>query len=49
VLVLISPDLFGLFDVRANTTLHVIHATLAVVSLAVGYLAGKQAVAAATA
>jgi hypothetical protein len=49
VLVLVSPDLFGLFDVRANTALHVIHAALAVVSLAVGYLAGKQAVAAATA
>jgi hypothetical protein len=34
-----SPDLFGLFSVPANAALHVIHAALAVVSLAVGYMA----------
>lgn len=33
--VLISPTLFGLFQVPANAVLHVIHAGLAVVSLAV--------------
>lgn len=37
--VLISPTLFGLFSVAANVVLHVIHAALAVVSLAVGYMA----------
>jgi uncharacterized membrane protein HdeD (DUF308 family) len=39
VAVLVSPDLFGLFSVPANAPLHVIHAALAVVSLAVGYMA----------
>lgn len=37
--VLISPTLFGLFSVPANIVLHVIHAALALVSLAVGYMA----------
>ena len=37
--VLLSPTLFGLFSVPANAVLHVIHAALAVVSLAVGYMA----------
>ena len=39
VLVVLSPTLFGLFDVAANIYLHLIHAALAVVSLAVGYMA----------
>ncbi len=39
VAVLVSPTLFGLFSVPANAYLHVIHAALAVVSLAVGYMA----------
>lgn len=39
VAVLISPTLFGLFSIAANTTIHIIHAALAVVSLAVGYMA----------
>lgn len=38
-LVLMSPDLFGLFSVPANVVLHVIHATLAVVSIAVALTA----------
>lgn len=37
--VLISPTLFGLFSVPANVVLHVIHAALAIVSLALGYMA----------
>lgn len=37
--VLVSPTLFGLFSVPANAVLHVIHAALALVSLAVGYMA----------
>lgn len=37
--VLVSPTLFGLFSVPANIVLHVIHAALAVVSLALGYMA----------
>jgi hypothetical protein len=37
--VVVSPNLFGLFQVDANAVLHVIHAALAVVSLAVGYSA----------
>ena len=37
--VLVSPTLFGLFQVPANAVLHVIHAALALVSLAVGYMA----------
>lgn len=39
VAVLISPTLFGLFDQTANIYLHLVHAALAVVSLAVGYMA----------
>ena len=37
--VLLSPTLFGIFSVAANTTIHVIHAAVAVVSLAIGYMA----------
>ena len=39
VAVLASPTLFGLFSVPANAAVHVIHAAVAVVSLAVGYMA----------
>ena len=39
VAVVLSPTLFGLFDVAANIYLHLIHAALAIVSLAVGYMA----------
>ena len=39
VAVLLSPNLFGLFSVPANAVDHVIHVALAVVSLAVGYMA----------
>jgi uncharacterized protein DUF4383 len=39
VAVLASPTLFGLFSVPANLPLHVIHATLAVVSIGVGVMA----------
>ena len=41
--VLVSPTLFGLFQVPANAVLHVIHAALALVSLAVGYMARNRA------
>lgn len=41
--VLVSPNLFGLFQVDASPALHVIHVTLAVVSLAVGYMARGRA------
>jgi len=41
--VLISPNLFGFFDVPATAIVHVINATLAVVSLGVGYLARNSA------
>jgi hypothetical protein len=37
--VLLSPNLFGLFSVPANASVHVVHAAIAVVSLAVGYMA----------
>jgi Domain of unknown function (DUF4383) len=37
--VLVSPNLFGLFSVPANAAIHVVHAALAVVSLAIGYMA----------
>ncbi len=37
--VLLSPNLFGLFSISANWLLHVIHGALALVSLAVGYMA----------
>jgi hypothetical protein len=39
VAVLASPTLFGIFKASANTPIHVIHAAVAVVSLAVGYMA----------
>lgn len=39
VAVLLSPNLFGIFSVPANASIHVIHAAVAVVSLAVGYMA----------
>jgi uncharacterized protein DUF4383 len=39
VAVLASPNLFGIFKVSANAPIHVIHAAVAVVSLAVGYMA----------
>jgi uncharacterized protein DUF4383 len=39
VAVLVSPTLFGIFSVASNLAVHVIHATVAVVSLAVGYMA----------
>ena len=39
VAVLASPTLFGLFSVPANAAVHVIHAAVAVVSLAVGSMA----------
>ena len=37
--VVLSPTLFGLFAIPANAVLHLIHATLAVVSLGIGYMA----------
>lgn len=37
--VLVSPTFFGLFEYPANAILHLIHAALAVVSLALGYMA----------
>jgi len=39
VAVLASPTLFGIFSVAANASVHVIHAAVAIVSLAVGYMA----------
>jgi hypothetical protein len=39
VAVLISPTLFGIFSVASNLAVHVIHAALAIVSLAIGYMA----------
>lgn len=39
VAVLVSPNLFGIFSVPANAAVHVIHAAVAIVSLAVGYMA----------
>ena len=39
VAVLLSPNLFGIFSVPANAPIHVVHAAVAVVSLAVGYMA----------
>ncbi len=42
VAVLVSPTLFGIFSVPSNAAVHVIHAALAVVSLAVGYMARNQ-------
>ncbi len=37
--VFLSPTLFGIFSAPANMAVHVIHAAVAVVSLAVGYMA----------
>ena len=37
--VLVSPTLFGLFSVPANMVIHVIHAALAAVSLAIAWMA----------
>ncbi len=45
VAVLASPTLFGLFKVSANAPIHVVHAAVAVVSLAVGYMARGSATA----
>jgi hypothetical protein len=43
----VSPTLFGIFSVPVNTVDHVIHIGLAVVSLALGYMArGRTALAA---
>jgi hypothetical protein len=39
VAVLLSPNLFGLFSVSANAPIHVVHAAVAVVTLAVGLMA----------
>jgi hypothetical protein len=39
VAVLVSPTLFGLFSVSANAPIHLIHAAVAVVTLAVGLMA----------
>lgn len=47
--VLLSPNLFGLFSIPANAVLHLIHAALAGVSLAVGYSERDQGTARATA
>lgn len=43
VAVVVSPTLFGIFSAPANTAVHVIHAAVAVVSLAVGYMARGSA------
>ncbi len=42
IVVLLSPSLFGLFEFQANVYLHAIHLALAVVSLAVGYMARNE-------
>jgi hypothetical protein len=47
--VVVSPKLFGLFQVPANSADHVLHAGLAVVSLAVGYMARDRESTSATA
>jgi hypothetical protein len=43
--VLLSPTLFGIFSVAANTPIHVVHVAVAVVSLAVGYMARSSSAA----
>lgn len=43
VLVLLSPNLFGILRVPANMALHILHAALAVTGLAVGYMARGSA------
>ena len=40
---LVSPNLFGLFDLSVNVMDHVLHAGLAVVSLGLGYMARSAA------
>ena len=45
VAVLLSPNLFGIFKVSANAPLHVIHAAVALVSLAIGWMARSNATA----
>lgn len=47
VLLLLSPNLFGILQYDVNAADHVLHAALAVVSVAVGYLARGGAAAAA--
>lgn len=39
VAVVASPNLFGLFSIPANIVLHLIHISLAVISLGVGFMA----------
>lgn len=43
VAVVVSPTLFGIFSAPANTAVHVIHGAVALVSLAVGYMARGSA------
>jgi hypothetical protein len=43
VAVLVSPTLFGIFSVPSNAAVHLIHVAVAVVSLAVGFLARGRA------
>jgi uncharacterized protein DUF4383 len=43
VAVLVSPTLFGIFSVPSNAAVHLIHGAVAVVSLAVGFLARSRA------
>ena len=45
VVTVISPTLFGIFTVPVNTIDHVIHIGLAIVSLALGYMARGRSVA----
>lgn len=46
VITVVSPSLFGIFTVPVNAIDHVIHIGLAIVSLALGYMArGRSAVA----
>ena len=42
VAMLVSPTLFGMVSAPANEAIHVVHAAVAVVSLAIGYLARTQ-------
>jgi hypothetical protein len=39
IVVLISPTLFGVFDTKVNVADHVLHAGVALVSIALGYMA----------
>jgi Domain of unknown function (DUF4383) len=45
VLLLVSPNMFGILDYPVNAADHVLHAGLAVISLAVGYTARNQSLA----